>query len=1294
MRSSKIVFTTLLVLGMLGSLVFAKELDVATKRLDKTFGVADVNFPDLSTLNINNIQVWVQKNGQMPPQGANGSSADYPKGTTNFIYAEGMVWGVKVNDGEEPRLRVGGSTYDAGTVAGKVVAWDGTPGSVSGASGAGLVEDPADRHMWRVRPDYNVADLTEDAAGFYQVATADVSADQVQNVYDQYHYDWNNWPGEDGAPFIDSDGDGVYTAPAWQNNAWVGDIPGFPGAGQTLWTVCNDLPGQDGVEVAPNIYGSPGIGFEEQLTVWAYAFAANNPLGNIQFKRARIIYTGKPDGDATAKIDTAYFTQWSDPDLGTYTDDYVGFDTTLSFGYVYNGNTLDATYNGTYGLAVPAGGYDFLQGPKVDGVPLPMTSCGYFGAGSEISDPTQGSYSGTNQWFNLMEGFLPRPEYPEQIAWTDQNGDITKFPLAGNPVDGSGDIDGVVLPPGDRRLLMTAGPFEMVVGDTQDVVLALVGGLGGDNLSSVTVAKYFDIFAQFAYDNDFNLPSPPSSPLVTAFPGDAELTLNWGADAEAVAATEVPVNSGFAFEGYKVYQLPSYTASSDEGVLVASFDVINGVITITEQSLDESTGLILELPAHAGSDGGIQRYFNVDRDYIRNRPITNDRPYYYGVSAYSYLADNANSPFKSLESGLARITVTPNTGPLGVEYNAGFMDGFDATHSAGSAGGAVAGNVIDQSALTGHSYKVWFDQQHYYLDAAGVWQKTDAPAAGKLLDVSPSVITGVAETAPGGTMDLIFTADIVSPDYNYAAGVKIMLPAGAHINSVNGNGLAAMVASDGSNTVMFGDTDVDGGGDFAGGEVFSININSMPVPIPFDFVVYDDGWATLWCPDNVDACLDYEIGEGFTETINAEGSGSITELSFASYVANQWNLQDTNSGKDVLEAQTTYGGIEFTPYNQGGVNVGTANVPIVDGVQLDVNVGFAAPFDFASYNVTLADGSTDFFSHARASAWLDYDQHGKPYIWDSYADHGWGAFGPSATAWDSYEYGDDGAQHGTQETLILQNDYEFRFTGVLGDPVGSYTPIQDGTGSLAVIVGARGYDLADHPDPDNPGTGDPFFIRIPFEVWDIEADKQVSIVIYDRLNDPSTDMQAINPSDRMYVWINGDDYDATLAKTAVENSNSDLMTWNLIFWNCAWTTGDVVHLAYDNPIAHGSDEWAFSTSAPSSVGITDDDVDMINVFPNPYYGTHELEVIRSNKYVTFNHLPQVAEIRIFNLGGNMVAQIEKDDETQYATWDLKNQFGYPVASGVYVMHITLPDLDKEKILKFALVQEEQILISY
>ena len=100
-----------------------------------------------------------------------------------------------------------------------------------------------------------------------------------------------------------------------------------------------------------------------------------------------------------------YFTQWSDPDLGTYTEDYVGSDVDLSFGYVYNGNRLDGVFNGIFNLPVPAGGYDFLQGPAdnmdLDGDGdstefLGMTSFAYFGAGSAIDDPDLSSYEGTS----------------------------------------------------------------------------------------------------------------------------------------------------------------------------------------------------------------------------------------------------------------------------------------------------------------------------------------------------------------------------------------------------------------------------------------------------------------------------------------------------------------------------------------------------------------------------------------------------------------------------------------------------------------------------------------------------------------------------------------------------------------------------------------------------------------------------------------------------------------------------------------------------------------------------------
>ncbi|MBU0529277.1 hypothetical protein KKF86_05925, partial [bacterium] len=98
--------------------------------------------------------------------------------------------------------------------------------------------------------------------------------------------------------------------------------------------------------------------------------------------------------------------------------------------------------------------------------------------------------------------------------------------------------------------------------------------------------------------------------------------------------------------------------------------------------------------------------------------------------------------------------------------------------------------------------------------------------------------------------------------------------------------------------------------------------------------------------------------------------------------------------------------------------------------------------------------------------------------------------------------------------------------------------------------------------------------------------------------------------------------------------------------------------------------------------------------PNPYYGYQALETTRRDKYVRFNHLPQKADIRIFNMGGVMVRKIEKDDATQNADWDLTNQYNFPVASGIYIAHIDLPDVGKEKILKIALIQEEQILLSY
>ena len=52
---------------------------------------------------------------------------------------------------------------------------------------------------------------------------------------------------------------------------------------------------------------------------------------------------------------------------------------------------------------------------------------------------------------------------------------------------------------------MASGPFEMSLGESQQIVLALIGGLGADNLSSINILKQNDIQAQVSYDNNFTL---------------------------------------------------------------------------------------------------------------------------------------------------------------------------------------------------------------------------------------------------------------------------------------------------------------------------------------------------------------------------------------------------------------------------------------------------------------------------------------------------------------------------------------------------------------------------------------------------------------------------------------------------------------------------------------------------------------------------------------------------------------------------------------------------------------------
>ena len=200
---------------MLSMFLGIEDIQEALMDFDMTMSYTGeiVYVPDLqiAPININDMVYWIYKSTWYTTYGsANGVQADFPKGTGGAIYADGIVWGGMVNDGNEQSPRVGGTTYAEGLKAGVVRYGDN--GNVIGST------HPDDHHIWWIRPDYQTADLTEDASMIFQ--TDNPSNNEIQEVYDNYAYFWQNWPTEWGAPYDDVNGDGKLNNEDYKLRDW------------------------------------------------------------------------------------------------------------------------------------------------------------------------------------------------------------------------------------------------------------------------------------------------------------------------------------------------------------------------------------------------------------------------------------------------------------------------------------------------------------------------------------------------------------------------------------------------------------------------------------------------------------------------------------------------------------------------------------------------------------------------------------------------------------------------------------------------------------------------------------------------------------------------------------------------------------------------------------------------------------------------------------------------------------------------------------------------------------------
>lgn len=217
------------------------------------------------------------------------------------------------------------------------------------------------------------------------------------------------------APFFDNNGDGIY-------NPLDGDYPDVELAenppSQLIWC----------------IYSRADVGLQLGQTAWVYSCTGNSPLNRTVFVRFDLTYLG------ATELTDAYVGLWSDPDLGCYTDDFIGSYPAANACFVYNSDDVDGitdcsclgnvpafcdqipvqsmvllnndmssfiAYNSpSVGENTPAitdpnstaEYYNYLRGHWRDGSPITVGGNGYQSAGSLTSFLYDGDPRNPNEW--------------------------------------------------------------------------------------------------------------------------------------------------------------------------------------------------------------------------------------------------------------------------------------------------------------------------------------------------------------------------------------------------------------------------------------------------------------------------------------------------------------------------------------------------------------------------------------------------------------------------------------------------------------------------------------------------------------------------------------------------------------------------------------------------------------------------------------------------------------------------------------------------------------------------------
>jgi hypothetical protein len=570
-----------------------------------------------------------------------------------------------------------------------------------------------------------------------------------------------------------------------------------------------------------------------------------------------------------------------------------------------------------------------VPGKKVMGL---STTVRYINVRGPDGDPDNDA-----ELYNLMQG-------------KEKNGDPkpSRWAYPDDPITGS-----VLDPrPDDKRMMLVTGPFNLSVGDTQLVVLACIGGKGSDRIDAIKNLRITDDIAQKAYDAAFVLPQPPTSPNLSVTGLDNRVTIEWD-NLPELGADFYPENARLTIPGYERYDFAGYKLykSTDEGItwkVLAQFDKRDGITVIPETTWFIQDSLIKTLrQVPIGDDGGLQ-YSYIDEDVIVGKE------YRYAVTAYDAQPNvRSGAAPVTLESAISRnaVRVIPRAPTLGNSYGASAPGTAEHT---GPSAGTVLVSVIDPLKITGHVYKLYFEDL----------QIVDTTIA----DTSHRLVWRLYDSTAASLVKF-FKADDPRTD------VDESMFQDRQASASDPGTIQEFVTADGMKIQVFGPSL-----DFADFLIVANGSGALDPPEYGAFAFNSSGFPHPSLPDNDRPGANSQVGDGEFGIHTADNGARSAYTAFVSRTArdgDNWpeiipfdfEIRFTAAGGWAYDAFNTGTNSFQVPFELWNIGIGTPNDPsddyrmipwlLDDDSSLTFNMGGPDAKSSGTYDHTISGGSND-----------------------------------------------------------------------------------------------------------------------------------------------------------------------------------------------------------------------------------------------------------------------------------------------------------------------------------------------